>query len=126
LIWRNTKVRVWCNQILSRKSEEGDMYRIMCAVAVGLLASAAIAAELRPLTLPSQSTNVQRGSSANQPSTGGVSEQVYGDFEAKVKTMKASEKDELIRTFTQKRNGAQRAEEAAHYQRLISILQGRP
>lgn len=102
------------------------MYRILCAVAVGLLASAVMAAELRPLTLPSQNMNVQRESGGNQPAPGAVSEQVYRDFEAKVRTMKAPEKDELIRTFTQKRNGAQRAEEAAHYQRLISILQGRP
>lgn len=102
------------------------MYRIMYAFAVGLLASAATAAELRPLTLPSQSTNAPRGSSANQPAAGGVSEQVYRDFAAKVRTMRTPEKDELIRTFTQRRNAAQRAEEAAHYQRLISILQGRP
>ena len=102
------------------------MYRIMCAFAVGLLASAVMAAELRSLTLSSQSTNVQCGSSGNQPVAGGVSEQVYRDFEAKVRTMKTPEKEELIRTFTQRRNGAQRAEEAAHYQRLISILQGRP
>lgn len=98
-------------------------YVVMIGVAAfGLDARAA---ELRPLTLPSQSTSVQR-ESGNQPPAGGVSEQVYRDFADRVRTMKAPEKDELIRTFTQRRNGAQRAEEAAHYQRLISILQGRP
>ena len=101
-------------------------YLVIGITAFGLGVRAAMAAELRPLTLPSQSTTVQRGSSGNQPATGGVSEQVYRDFQVKVRTMSSPEKEELIRTFTQRRNSAQRAEEAAHYQRLISILQGRP
>src|SRR5712692_5225926 len=102
--------------------------RAIYVTTLPLASDSVIGAELRPLTLPSQNLEV-REYRRSQPSTGVVDEQVYKDFGAKVKTMPQSERDKLLRVFREKRDSAQkhqRVDEAAYYERLLTILEGKP
>jgi hypothetical protein len=95
-----------------------------------LVSDEASGAELRPFTLPSQNMEVREyRRSQPQPSTGVVDEQIYKDFETKVENMLQPERDKLLRTFKERRESAQkrqRFEEAAHYGRLITVLEAKP
>ena len=99
----------------------------ICATTFSIGARNTIGAELRPLTLPSQNPEVVREYRRSPPSTRVVDEQVYKDFGTKVKAMPQPERDKLLRTFRERRESSQkrqRFEEAAHYGRLVTILEG--
>ena len=101
----------------------------ICATTLLLGARNTVGAELRPLALPSQNPEVVREYRRSPPSTRVVDEQVYKDFGTKVKAMPQPERDKLLRTFRERRESSQkrqRFEEAAHYGRLVSILEARP
>ncbi len=100
----------------------------ICVSILPLVPCNAIGAELSPLTLPSQNSEV-RQYRRSQPSTGVVDDQFYKDFGTKVKTMPQAERDALLRSFREKRKSAQerqRVDEAVHYERLLTILEAKP
>ena len=101
----------------------------ICAATLSIGARNTAGAELRPLALPSQNPEVVREYRRSPPSTRVVDEQVYKDFGTKVKAMPQPERDKLLRTFRERRDSSQKRqgfEEAAHYGRLVSILEARP
>jgi len=80
------------------------------------------ASELRPLDIPDQRSFPQENS---QESRQKVDESVYRDFELKIKNISHEKKQELIKTFTQKRDEAKKndlQEELRYYRRLLEIL----
>lgn len=86
-----------------------------------------VGAELRPYTLPSQQSEprMEQRPIERRAVRPWVNEAYYQNFEKRVKGLKPAQRNDLARSFAQKRDqaiDAGRVDEAQHYLRLLQIL----
>ena len=105
-----------------------NLHRVLVVVlAWFVISSPSIAAELSPYSLPSQQRYVPETRIQQQqtPPSTGISEAYYQQFAKKASALQPSQRADLQRSFTQRRDQAYAAgkvDEAQHYNRLVQIL----
>ncbi len=98
----------------------GNALAVLCL----FLPTQSLGGELRPYDLPSQKLDPRLYQQQPQYQQT-VDESVYVNFANQIRTLDQAKKNELIKTFSQKRDEAitnGRLEEAKHYNRLLDIL----